>query len=1042
MPYSIRVVNMLNRREVIVGAAASAFADVMTNSPEAIATGLGPGKTVINAITGFANLAKGFVFSSDPAYSDFNGYPIRTPVSSWLANPSMPEGYYGDFIWKFRGRGSMQLSPCAIIRSGGGNIVGVNGNSGETGGNTTILDKTNPRVVLAFGGVIQNISPSPLSNGAGGQRIRLTFKPGYANHASGMVRVQALAGHGQAAAAGVWNCVRIDDKTLDLITSVTSGRPSAWVGGDPYLGPGGEAIWQAANMAIYILNQGTFSGFRDLVFCKQENEAYLDSGKIVDPELIEQLRYLRPAWLRFMDLSGVQASYENDFSRRVTVNQLCYPGASGRYVPDYWVGSIRRGANDAYDCSNPKASGGGAYVDGEVVQGVMDAPNNGVNPTLSVNGRGAKYIYDFSISPRKIRFSGTVPALGTTLTFRFSAAWLNGGTPYDVSYIVGSRKRYSDASFAGLKANLADLFDTDTTLAGKVNFGNSGDLTIYPITPQAGSLSVDLLSGPTGTYCRIGRIGPYSFAPESNQIRIRLGGTIGAAEILSLTFKRADLPAGVYTLIYEVKLGVDKTLQVLCSSLNTAINNDPTLKAAGISASLSGLPANTINIQQMDSWAADGLMVSLTGTGPVTASFGEGGVKGTFIYSYLLDGWIWRSGGMLQSVPFEYMVELCNAVGAGCWFNWPINTRSQFITDVTSYFRQNLRSDLKFGTEVGNEMWNFGQSPFGRALAKGFCLGFSKGGNNPNYSFTALRIKQYGDLTVAAWTASRSRSQLYLFNQSAAWDLGNTNTSQFKGSSLDTAANKIYAAHGGLGGGATPSHNAAPNRPIDICDAMGVAPYWVSPWIAGDVNYIKGTVSENEPLLMAANDHAVGREETAYAALAAQLYGTVGRSSPGAGTETLTYYKSKVYPQLESIAVSFDTGRSNKIAVIHYEGGPQFGVGNINNGTNDATTDVPRLAARIKALNWNVSSYTVSGTDDAVEMAKQIVGLVYKFKFSGQYKELYKQSYADVVAAHLGREAMGAQYGYARSQWGLFPGGYGGASYSSYAAIHEFNNGS
>ena len=114
------------------------------------------------------------------------------------------------------------------------------------------------------------------------------------------------------------------------------------------------------------------------------------------------------------------------------------------------------------------------------------------------------------------------------------------------------------------------------------------------------------------------------------------------------------------------------------------------------------------------------------------------------------------------------------------------------------------------------------------------------------------------------------------------------------------------------------------------------------------------------------------------------------------------------------------------MSVIHYEGGPQFGVGNINNGTNDAVTDVPGLSARIKALGWNVSAYTVSGRDDSDEVATQIVGMVYKFKFSDQFKALYKQGYADVVVAHPGREAMGAQYGYDRCQWGLFPRGYGG----------------
>ena len=56
---------------------------------------------------------------------------------------------------------------------------------------------------MAFGAFIQNISELPVSNGAGGRRIRITFKPGYANYMSGVIKVQALNGRGQAAALGI-----------------------------------------------------------------------------------------------------------------------------------------------------------------------------------------------------------------------------------------------------------------------------------------------------------------------------------------------------------------------------------------------------------------------------------------------------------------------------------------------------------------------------------------------------------------------------------------------------------------------------------------------------------------------------------------------------------------------------------------------------------------------------------------------------------------------------------------------------------------------
>ena len=215
------------------------------------------------------------------------------------------------------------------------------------------------------------------------------------------------------------------------------------------------------------------------------------------------------------------------------------------------------------------------------------------------------------------------------------------------------------------------------------------------------------------------------------------------------------------------------------------------------------------------------------------------------------------------------------------------------------------------------------------------CLGFSPGSNNPNYSFTAARIKQYGDLAIAAWTSSRPRSQLYLFNQSATWDLGNANISQFKGTSLDAVANKIYGAYGGVGGGKASRITSHPiGRSIS-------AMRWVSRHIGGrrglpvTSTISRATFRKTHRCCKPQRTMDLVIYAKCYSALYDQFYGTVTRSSGSAGGATFTYYKTKVYPQLELIAASFDQGRSKKISIIHYEGGPQFGVGNINNGTND-----------------------------------------------------------------------------------------------------------
>ena len=141
------------------------------------------------------------------------------------------------------------------------------------------------------------------------------------------------------------------------------------------------------------------------------------------------------------------------------------------------------------------------------------------------------------------------------------------------------------------------------------------------------------------------------------------------------------------------------------------------------------------------------------------------GVNCTFIYNLLADAWIYYgNNGMVQSVPFEAIVDYCNRVGAHCWYNWGVS-KSAFITAVTNFFATNLNTGLKFGTETGNELWNFGANPFHQWQNLGFMLGFANGSDNPVYSYGALRTVQYAALSKAAWAARLDAPQIltYIF---------------------------------------------------------------------------------------------------------------------------------------------------------------------------------------------------------------------------------------------------------------------------------------
>src|SRR5258708_24058079 len=151
---------LISRGEILAGASAAALVLGMPKQAGAATNGSSSsqmGRMVMNSGTVFANLAKGFTFAVDPANADANGYPISTPANPIGTNPSFASNYYGDFVWKWSGQGSMQIITALIIRSGFGHFVGGSrgrGGSGDQVGNITMSRKTSPRPGLSLCGII------------------------------------------------------------------------------------------------------------------------------------------------------------------------------------------------------------------------------------------------------------------------------------------------------------------------------------------------------------------------------------------------------------------------------------------------------------------------------------------------------------------------------------------------------------------------------------------------------------------------------------------------------------------------------------------------------------------------------------------------------------------------------------------------------------------------------------------------------------------------------------------------------------------------
>ena len=346
------------------------------------------------------NLAKGSAPLIDPNNASPDGYPKTTPASSWIFQSARPPaGYFGSYVWKWTGQGSMQIAGTAILVSagGGGGYQGLAYPQGDLSTNVTIVSQADPNVTFQFGYLIQSIGPGA-SNGAGGNLIRIAVKTNFLNN--GM----AAGDHGHH--RGQRQHHRSEHRLEPAVKTTIAVDPSHFdLQGSTYTnaqaGAAGSAVYAPVQIAFYFSAGGTYgtgaTQMKDLVFCRAADESAITAGQYMDNVLIGQLQYLMNSagqsdkgWLRFMDQSAVQGGFECDFSQRTPVTYVSW--SATRWCDGYWINNIAN-ASDALTCSNPSNSGSGAYVDGEVVQGNISAANTTRNPTLAITGRagGAKF---------------------------------------------------------------------------------------------------------------------------------------------------------------------------------------------------------------------------------------------------------------------------------------------------------------------------------------------------------------------------------------------------------------------------------------------------------------------------------------------------------------------------------------------------------------------------------------------------------------------------------------------------------------------------
>lgn len=167
----------------------------------------------------------------------------------------------------------------------------------------------------------------------------------------------------------------------------------------------------------------------DIYLCRASDEtAVIANRNAFNPDFIADMKTLRPKTIRMMDWSSTNNCNLVDVSQRYPQTSLSL--SDFRWCTDpttgLWAGTTTN-TGDAFACSNPPASGTGAYADGETVQCRFTAANTTITPTLNVGGRGAAPILDnVDMGQLIAQYSGTVLS-GDTFSLTFTASYLPGG---------------------------------------------------------------------------------------------------------------------------------------------------------------------------------------------------------------------------------------------------------------------------------------------------------------------------------------------------------------------------------------------------------------------------------------------------------------------------------------------------------------------------------------------------------------------------------------------------------------------------------------
>lgn len=912
----------------------------------------------------------------------------------------LKQNFYSKYAWRFDGTASMQFIGQPAIVFNGGLSCGLGTNTGIVTSNFSILNAANPRVEFKFGSLVTAITVP----GGGADVIISTASLRFGLGVSTGTKV-TLA---QGCSSNLVNGPNADGSwTATNISGTQFSLNGSGALVSPTITTGGvvgvnsEAVFGIGNPDLSWINVGTFASPSNLIVCTLANlNDIIVNGLIWDADFVTDIR----------SLMGTSTSKSPGWLRWMDLNG----------VQNNWDQDFNQRMLTSQQCwTNNQLPRPGYYV----------------SAGLTNTGAGTVGAFTFSDI-----FTCAPPSASPV-----------SGPPVDGEMVQGAVLSVATGATPGLAMT-----------------GRTGT---WPIVDVTASWFVNPISGAAGSGVNC-----------------------------DLTVSASWLNGGSPYLFRYTTVSGDTNRDTFGLNFATAFAADPVLSAAKFVSSYGANPFYVLQIICPTALAdATNGMVRITYSGPAALSVGtlpysgnSGNATGnrlstnlnTLMFSKLLGAFIRIGNFPAYCPPFEAFVELSNRTGNNLWFTLPIYTQQAFVTGLTAYMAQpqvsgGLASNLKLGIEVGNEMWNFFLQPWSRAQCYGVALGLFTGayGNNAGpYSWVGRQTINYSSASKAAWAAAgRPAANHYTMMMSQVDDItigGNWEKTTLKGQYLTTSI-ASWANFGGVGFvSIATSYNVSGSWPADIAEAIGIAPYWASSWLGGTASSnpapINGTVAQNAALLQASFDYVSGSTATAFTSLTDQFSGSTTKSGGSTGAYNLGVAYLSRFITTEATAGQFDSARVGRgqarMAVIHYEGGPQWQPGaNFNNGVNSINclsanipgADVTALVSRMTALGWTTGQlipYTISGTGDLTEVATNILvtGQGWKYDTDVTANPAGTNSYRNFITTYyyqalqnisgINREARAAQYGVWGSAWGFYSSSWQQGAAAAYKNRDAFAN--